>query len=65
MTHERRIRRSAILILLGLGVQLGSTLHWTPLTFVLFAMLGVPLVLLGVALYVLTVWKILKEKDAL
>jgi Na+/proline symporter len=65
MTHELRIRRAAHLVLAGLVIQLACTLHWTPLTFVLFAMLGVPLVLLGVCLYVSTVWRILKERKAL
>jgi len=65
MTHERRIRVSAVLVLLGLLVQLGTTLYWTPLTFVVFASVGMPLVVLGVLVYVVTVWKILKERKAL
>ena len=65
MSHEKRIRVSALFVLMGLLVQLFTSLHWTPLTFVLFAILGVPLVLLGVGLYVSTVWKILKEQKAL
>jgi hypothetical protein len=65
VTHEQRIRRAAYLVLAGLFIQLASTVHWTPLTFVVFAMLGVPLVLLGVFLYLSTVWRILKERKAL
>ncbi|AKF85299.1 hypothetical protein ACN47A_20770 [Myxococcus fulvus] len=65
MSHEKRIRRAALLVLAGLGVQLFTTLFWSPLTFVVFTAVGVPLVLLGVGLYVVTVWKILKERKAL
>ncbi|MDQ3266607.1 MAG: hypothetical protein M3Y59_23655 [Myxococcota bacterium] len=65
MTHEKRIRVAALIILAGLLVQLFSTLYWTPLTFVIFAALGVPLVLVGILLYLSTVWKILKERKAL
>ena len=63
--HERRIRQSALLILAGLLVQIATTIHWTPLTFVLFAMLGTPLVLVGVVLFLVTVLRILSEKQAL
>jgi len=49
----------------GLLAQLGSTLYWTPLTFVLFAMIGLPLVLIGIALYARAVLQILKDKKAL
>jgi hypothetical protein len=65
MNHERRIQRAAVAVLAGLAIQLGSTLHWTPLTFVLFAAIGAPLVLLGVGLYLATVWSILKERNVL
>jgi uncharacterized membrane protein YidH (DUF202 family) len=65
MSHEKRIRVAALLVLAGLLVQLGATLFWSPLTFVVFASVGVPLVLLGVLLYVATVWRILKERKAL
>lgn len=65
MSHETRIRVAALLVLAGLLVQLGAFLYWTPLTFVVFAMVGMPLVLLGVLVYVATVWRILKERKAL
>lgn len=63
--YETRIRRATYVVMVGLLVQLGSTAYWTPLTFVLFAMIGIPLVLLGVFLYATTVFAILKEKNAL
>ncbi|MFP2962980.1 hypothetical protein ACLEPN_35725 [Myxococcus sp. 1LA] len=65
MSHEKRIRVAALLVLAGLLVQLAAFLHWTPLTFVVFAMVGMPLVLLGVLVYVATVWRILKDRKAL
>ncbi|MFY2561278.1 hypothetical protein ACN469_27000 [Corallococcus terminator] len=65
MSHEKRIRRAALLVLAGLLVQLFTTLFWSPLTFVVFTAVGVPLVLLGVGFYAATVWKILKERKAL
>ncbi|MGE6757976.1 hypothetical protein ACQKGO_08210 [Corallococcus interemptor] len=65
MTHDKRIRVAALFVLAGLLVQLFASLYWTPLTFVISAAVGVPLVLLGVLLYGVTVWKILKEQKAL
>ena len=65
MNHEKRIQRAAYFVIAGLLVQLGSTAYWTPLTFVLFAMVGAPLVAIGIYLYASTVWRILKEKKAL
>jgi cytochrome c oxidase subunit IV len=65
MSHEKRIQVAALFVLAGLMVQLFSTVVWSPLTFVVFAVVGVPLVLLGVFLYVATLWRILKERKAL
>jgi hypothetical protein len=65
MSHEKRIRKAALFVLAGLLVQLFATLFWTPLTFVAFTGVGVPLVLLGVLLYGVTVWRILKEQKVL
>ncbi|RKH11467.1 hypothetical protein D7V97_11100 [Corallococcus sp. CA053C] len=65
MGHAKRIRIAALFVLAGLLVQLFATLFWSPLTFVVFAAVGVPLVLVGVLLYAITVWRVLKEKKAL
>jgi hypothetical protein len=65
MTHDRRIQLAAYFVIAGLGVQLATKLYWTPLNFVLFTAVGVPLVLVGVLLYALTVLRILKERKAL
>jgi hypothetical protein len=43
------------LVAVGLGLQLVSTFHWTPATFVLSAAIGIPCVLIGAAVFGLTV----------
>ncbi|NOK23774.1 hypothetical protein [Corallococcus carmarthensis] len=65
MSHDKRIRVAALFVLAGLLIQLFALLYWTPLTFVISTAVGVPLVLLGVLLYGVTVWRILKEQRAL
>jgi len=67
MTTEimtKKIRRAAVLAGLGLAVQLVAALHWTPATFILSAVLGPPLVLVGGALFLAAVWKNMKDKGA-
>jgi tryptophan-rich sensory protein len=49
---------------LGLLVQLASSFYWTPLTFVLSAAVGLPLVLAGTVLFLRTVLRLLKSKGA-
>ena len=48
-------RRGMALVAVGLGLQLVSTFHWTPATFVLSAAIGIPAVLLGATVFGLTV----------
>jgi hypothetical protein len=48
-------RRGLALVVVGLGLQLVATFHWTPATFVVSAALGIPCVLLGVAIFAFTV----------
>lgn len=48
---QRFIRLSGALIILGLLVELASLLWFHPLSFVLFAFVGVPLIGLGVLVY--------------
>ena len=48
---ERRIRWASLLVGAGLLVQLGSLLVNHPLAFVAFLMVGCPLVLAGIVLY--------------
>jgi hypothetical protein len=61
----RRIRGAATVGGLGLAAQLVAALHWTPATFILSASIGVPLVLLGGALFLRAVWKNMRDKGAL
>ncbi|MBC8133281.1 MAG: hypothetical protein H7X95_09905 [Deltaproteobacteria bacterium] len=57
-------RRAIAITGLGLLVQLAASFYWTPLTFVLSAGLGLPLVLLGAALFLRTVFRFLKTRGA-
>jgi hypothetical protein len=60
----RGIRRAAAVAGLGLLVQLAAALHWTPATFILSAVVGVPLVLGGGVLFLVAVWRNMKNKGA-
>jgi hypothetical protein len=55
MTSEEKVvtwgRRGLGLVVAGLVLQLVATFHWTPGTFVISAALGIPLVLLGAAIF--------------
>jgi hypothetical protein len=62
---ERRIKRAAVLVGTGLLLQLAAAFHWTPLTFVLSAALGLPLVLLGGLVFLHAVWRNLADKGAI
>ena len=59
VTKDQRVvawgRRGMGLVVVGLTVQLVATFHWTPATFVVSAALGIPLVLLGAAVFGLAV----------
>jgi hypothetical protein len=60
----RRIRRAAVVAGLGLAVQLGAALHWTPMTFILSAAIGAPLVLIGGGMFLAAVWRNMRDKGA-
>jgi hypothetical protein len=60
----RGIRRAASVAGLGLVLQLGAALHWTPVTFILSAAVGVPLVLAGTVLFLRAVWRNMKKTGA-
>lgn len=59
------MRRAAVVAGTGLGVQLVASLHWTPLTFILSAAIGLPLVVAGAAMFLLAVLRIMKSKGVL
>lgn len=58
------IKRAALFTAGGLLVQFVAALHWTPATFILSAVVGVPLVVAGSVVFLIAIWKHLKEKDA-
>lgn len=61
----RSLRQAAVLVGLGLLVQLGAALHWTPGAFIISAMVGVPLVVVGGLRFLTTVVRVMKSKGAL
>jgi hypothetical protein len=60
----RRVRRAAVVAGLGLLVQLVAALHWTPMTFIVAATIGAPLVIAGGVLFLAAVWRNMKDKGA-
>jgi predicted Kef-type K+ transport protein len=50
-TIEKRVRWAGCLVVLGVAVQLGSFLWSHPLSFMAFIVIGCPLSLAGVLLY--------------
>jgi hypothetical protein len=46
-------------------VQLGASFYWTPGSFVLSAVVGIPLVLAGGVQFVIAVVRVMREKGAL
>lgn len=61
----RSLRRAALVVGLGLAIQLGAALHWTPGAFIIAAVIGVPLVLTGSARFIAVVLRVMKDKGAL
>jgi len=61
---DRAMRRAAVVAGCGLLAQLIAAVHWTPMTFILSAAVGAPLVLVGAAMFLRAVWKIMKERGA-
>jgi hypothetical protein len=57
-------RRACVVAGLGLSVELAAALHWTPLTFILAAAVGTPLVLAGGVMFLRAVWRFMKERGA-
>ena len=61
----RSMRRAAIVAGCGLVAQLAASFYWTPLTFVLSAAIGLPLVAVGALMFLRAVVRIMKDKGAL
>ena len=64
MSVTAKIKRGAVIAGAGLCVQLAAALHWTPATFILSVVLGLPLVLVGGVLFLMAVWGNMKDKGA-
>lgn len=63
MNDAELVRRSLVLILVGLVVALVCVVRVTPATFVLFAALGLPLIGLGMFNFLRVVWRSLRDRD--
>lgn len=61
----RRVRRGLAVVLAGLLIQLVATLGWSPGAFVIAAMVGAPMVLIGTAMFLRAVLKVMMQKGAL
>ena len=59
------MRRAATFSGAGLAVQFGAAFHWTPLTFVLSAVIGLPLVGIGSVLVLRAVVRIMRNRGVL
>jgi hypothetical protein len=57
-----RIKFAAAVSGTGLATQLVAALHWTPATFIASAAVGVPLVLAGSLLFLIAIWRNLKDR---
>ena len=57
-----RIKVAATITAAGLLTQLLAALHWTPGSFIASATIGVPLVLVGSALFLRAIWANLKDR---
>jgi len=60
-----KTRRAALVTAAGLGVELAAALHWTPATFIVSAVVGLPLVIAGGLLFLAAVWRNMRNKGAL
>ncbi|HVX93744.1 MAG TPA: hypothetical protein VHK47_02445 [Polyangia bacterium] len=62
--NDLDFRRACVVSVLGIAVELGAALRWTPATFVLAAAVGTPLVLAGSVMFLRAVWRFMKERGA-
>ena len=63
--HLATMRRGLLVTALGLLVQFVPLFHWTPMSFIVAAAIGLPLVLLGSLFFVLAVVRTWREQGAL
>jgi hypothetical protein len=62
--NDVAFRRACAVTTIGLAIELATALHWTPATFIVAAMVGAPLVLVGGVMFLRAVWRVMKEKGA-
>jgi hypothetical protein len=65
MSQLQNIRRSAMLAAGGLVIQLFASVFFSPWSFVMAAALGLPLVLCGAGMFLIAIWRVLRERGAL
>lgn len=65
VNEAKTIRRALLLILLGLVIEAFCVRDIKPDTFLVFALVGAPLVLLGIAMYLRLVWRVLRKTGGL
>ncbi len=65
MNALRAVRLALLLCLAGLLVQLVTSLAWSPISFIVFASVGVPLVVAGTLVFIWTVLRELRRAGAL
>jgi hypothetical protein len=62
--NDVAFKRATFVTALGLAAELAAALHWTPATFILAAAVGTPLVLAGGVMFLMAVWRFMKERGA-
>jgi hypothetical protein len=65
MNEATHMRTALLFTLVGLVVQAFCLHELTPGSFLVFALVAVPLVLVGLLLFVITVWRTLRETKGL
>lgn len=65
LNEASRMKTALLLVLVGLVIEAFCMYDVTPGTFILFAVLSVPLVMAGIAVFVFTVWQVLRETRGL
>jgi hypothetical protein len=65
MSESAQIKSALVFILAGLIVEVFCVYRLEPLTFVVFALVSVPLVLVGIGIFVRMVWRALRRSRAL
>jgi hypothetical protein len=63
MTIETKLRRASLIIALGLFLQFLSLLPLHPLAFILFVGIGVPIMAVGVILFLLSLLSVASDAE--